>query len=725
MSFIFRPGGTNRPVLKQIPYYTAFNPRSIGTCALWLDAADPNGTGARPSVGTTITTWIDKSGTSNHCTSGTATFQTDSYGGYINFTGSQSYTITTVNGVVNQYFTIFVVEQLQNYAGGESAFMGGTTGSGNQNLHMRYVNGGGGMKFGFFANDLDASLVAFTNNATQPIRVWSFSFTASSRVIYLNGTSVASDSNNTYISGWAGAQIGKMYGGQFYTGRMREVMIFSGTVDTTQRHQIESYLIQKWAPTVSLPQGHLHRTKPAGIPVVSIVRTDGFKLIALILSAMSTVYTLSTYSLAVIANSVSAASGTVSYIWTVAVPTGAKGKNGILVIFFNLYSLTAFSVGQYFDYGIYIDGDSQLLGDATGTIRYSQTASGTFAMSSGGISLGTNGLGNGFPLIVPVTFSAGASVIQIGLKNSLSALSTVSSTGLGYLTNVLTSSGTSNTSNFIPQNTFTTVGASTYTVPTNTSAGVPVGVFIYCWGSGGCSAGGIYAGGSGGFVSGFYQCSPGTALYVVVGAIGTTSPTSGGGGTANQGNSSTLQAGGFSGVFINGAATQANCICLGGGGGGAQNVANGGGGGGGYPAGGNGTGGTGGSQSVQGSPFSSAGGNGAPAGGALIGASTYGVGAGGGGYWGGGCGNGGGGGGGSSFIDRLTSGATYANGGTVLTSSTPSANLPGGSANSFYQSGKGVGNGVQQTTGTGLVVIVPAVGTNPCQIGVSAKLYSV
>ncbi len=61
MSFIFRPGGTKQPQLKQIPYYTAFNPRSIGTCALWLDAADPNGTGVQPSDGTTITTWIDKS----------------------------------------------------------------------------------------------------------------------------------------------------------------------------------------------------------------------------------------------------------------------------------------------------------------------------------------------------------------------------------------------------------------------------------------------------------------------------------------------------------------------------------------------------------------------------------------------------------------------------------------------------------------------------------------
>ena len=738
MSFIFRPGGTNRPVLKQIPYYTAFNPRTVGTCALWLDAADPNGTGVRPSDGTTITTWIDKSGTSNHCTSGTATFQTDSYGGYINFTGSQSYTITSVNGVVNQYFTIFVAEQLQNYAGGESAFMGGTTGSANQNLHMRYVNGGGGMKFGFFFNDLDASLVAFTSNATQPIRVWSFSFTASSRIIYLNGTSVASDVNNSYISGWAGAQIGKMYGGQFYNGKMREVMIFSGTVSTTQRQQIESYLIQKWAPTVSLPQGHLHTTKPAGIPVVSVVRTDGFKLIALILSSgfMSTYYSLSTYSLGNIIASVPAGAGTgPTFIWTVAVPTGAKGKNGILAIFFNLYSASPYATGQYFDYGIYVDGTIQMLGDSTGTLRYVNAGATNFMMSSAGVSLGTNGLLNGFPLILPISLSANASLIQIGLKNSSLTMTGTASIVPGYGTNITTTTlgAGSNTSTYIPQNTFTTTGTTSYIVPSTTSAGTVNGVFIYCWGAGGQSYTGTTGsyGGTGAFMSGYYACASGVTLSIVVGAIGGASSASGGGG--NQ-FSSNPQGGGFSGVFL-GSVSQANAVAIAAGGGGSTSgLASGGGGG--YPTGQYGYDIAGASNVTLPSPGTQSAGGSPRTGGATDGTAGQALiggfggyqpgggrgGGGGGGYWGGGggCTTTSPGAGGSSFYSGGLTSVVNSNGATTTSSaSQPVSILPGGNTSPYYVTGYGHAN-----SGTGLVVVVPAVGTSATQIGVSAALYS-
>jgi len=261
---LYRADYTKQNIMRAIPYYTQFTPRQIAGCALWLDGADPAGNGVVPANNTAVTTWVDKSGNANNGTSGSAYFLIDSAGGYINFTGSQTYTITNPNIVVNQYFTIFVIEQLQNYTGGEAAFMGGS-GSTNANLHMRYYNGNA-IKFGFFSNDLDASVTAFFTNATQPIRIWSFSFTASSRVIYLNGTSIGSDTNNTQLSGWAGATIGAMvpYGGQYYNGKMREVMIYSGTMATTQRQQVESYLAQKWGLTASLPGGHSHLTQPAG-----------------------------------------------------------------------------------------------------------------------------------------------------------------------------------------------------------------------------------------------------------------------------------------------------------------------------------------------------------------------------------------------------------------------------------------------------------------------------
>jgi hypothetical protein len=104
---------------------------------------------------------------------------------------------------------------------------------------------------------------------------------------------------------------------------------------------------------------------------------------------------------------------------------------------------------------------------------------------------------------------------------------------------------------------------------------------------------------------------------------------------------------------------------------------------------------------------------------------------GGGGWWGGGVGNypaGLGGGGGSGYVGNvngasggigLTSGAVTSNGTSLSNSSMlPATNaVPGGTTSPYYQSGKGTGAG-----GTGLVVIIPALGTSPVNIGVTAKM---
>ena len=45
-----------------------FRPTDIGGCTLWLDGADPAGTGVAPVAGSTITTWADKSTSANNAT---------------------------------------------------------------------------------------------------------------------------------------------------------------------------------------------------------------------------------------------------------------------------------------------------------------------------------------------------------------------------------------------------------------------------------------------------------------------------------------------------------------------------------------------------------------------------------------------------------------------------------------------------------------------------------
>lgn len=467
-------------------------------------------------------------------------------------------------------------------------------------------------------------------------------------------------------------------------------------------------------------------------------------LFTFISNFMSTFYNLSgTYALANIANGISANSATPAYVWTVSVPPNAKGKNGILALFFNMYA-SAFTIGQTFDYGVYLDGVSQLLSD-TGTIRYVQSTASTYALSSNGVSLGTNGL---VSLLIPMSFAPSASQIQIGIKNSTAGMTPLNSALPGYTSNIVTSSGSINTSGYNPQTLFTTGGSNFYTVPTNTSAGVPTGVYIYLWGSGGAYS--HYPGGGGGFVSGYYSCAPGTNLIYVVGNVTSTATSNGGGGAApNQ------QGGGFSGVFLSnaGGLVQSNAIAIAGGGGAGCLFPNGAvsAGWGGYPNGGamqlNTSGVFSFSSSITGGT-QTAGGLGATAlnnGAALMGGPcTDGNGrsGGGGGGWFGGGGNAGGGNGqpgagGSGYIGNvngatggigLTANAAYENGvNTTIAEFTQyqgssAIRYPGGTSSPYYPSPFGQGN--TANSGTGAVVIIPAIGTSATQIGVKASLFS-
>jgi sugar lactone lactonase YvrE len=462
--------------------------------------------------------------------------------------------------------------------------------------------------------------------------------------------------------------------------------------------------------------------------------------------ATGRIVTLSTYTGTVIRNAVAANNSSITTVWSNALPSTAKGRAGTLGMFFNMYSLTQFASNTSFDYGVYIDGSSISYGESN-TSRYVQTTTSTYAFSSNGFVLGVGGMTPYQPISFPLYIPPQANALTIGIANASVPFSPVQSVALAYLSNVLTSSGTSNTSNFIPQNTFTSTGQFTYTVPSLCSAGAVTGVFIYLWGSGGTfqhfpegwgNSGG--AGGGGGFVSGYYGCSPGTVLSYIVGFGGGNLGLSGLGrvGTIASGGGSG-DAGGFSGVFLSNAAIS-NTIGIAGGGGGAA-YSTGYGGAGGYPSGSSGynfvagsgvgvpspaTGGT------QTSPGTGTGNSFLTAASQFFGANGNQA-CGGGGWYGGGQGSfgaGQGGGGGSSYIGNVNgasggigmAGATTANGITLSNvSMTPGSNaLPGGTTSQFYQSGRGHGAG-----GHGLVVIIPAVGTNPVFMGVNAKMLAV
>ena len=453
-------------------------------------------------------------------------------------------------------------------------------------------------------------------------------------------------------------------------------------------------------------------------------RTAQPQIFFAIAKLMSQVYTLSTYSLANIANAVTSLSSTPVYIWTVSVPTAAKGKNGILAVYFNLFG--NFLSSQSFDYAVYVDGVSQFQGDL-GTMRYVQTSAGQYAISNGGISLGLNGILCGQPLFIPLTLSATASQIQIGIKNSSAAMTPVAA--------------------YSPVNasatTLTTTGTTTYTVPSTAGGQAVTGVYLYAWGSGGQNQF-VSSAGAGGFTSGFYSCSPGTVFSCVVGAInGLQAPASGGSG----GGWNDELGGGFSGVFLSnvGGLSQSTALIIAGGGASASRLGSGGAGGAGaYTTNATGVGYSGGvswiyASNAYGTPGVTVSGPGTlAAGGISIGGdvSSYNAAYNGGALFAGGpsSGTGGGGGyfGGAGVPDSGTTkpgaagGSSYAVNTVVspyfepgVTATAGSVTTtPGGATSPYYSSPYGRGNS------TGLVVVVPAIGVVPTQVGVSATLFT-
>jgi hypothetical protein len=457
---------------------------------------------------------------------------------------------------------------------------------------------------------------------------------------------------------------------------------------------------------------------------------------------MSTIYPLSTYSLATISNQVVASSSTPIIIWSASIPAGAKGRNAILQLFFNLFCASNFAAGQNFFYGLYVDGVPLAIGDST-TMKYVHTAANQYAISAAGVGLGTNPLFGYQPLVIPLAISPTASQIQIGITNSSLGMATTTSTTLAYTTASTSTSGSLNTSNYIPQTAFTTpIGSSfTYTVPTTCSMGAVQGVYIYLWGTGGFGSA-ANPGGAGGHTSGFYSCAGGTQLTCLIGSVAGNSLATGGGGSGYTGNG-----GGFTAVFNSASLTTSSVIGVAGGGGG-QFIgwANGSGGAGGglvgstsynYNLASVNSGCTGGTQTSGGSNADgyytqTTGGNSRMYAGQqwIGGGAANGNGDGGGGWFGGGSGGSrsantsNGGCGGSGYIGGFTSGGVTVNGTTATAPNVAASNiLPGGATvmSNFGFDPRLYGTGVGST---GLIIIIPAIGTTAVQVGVSASLYA-
>jgi hypothetical protein len=217
-----------------------------------LDAADPAGTGVVPANGTTISTWVDKSGNSKNMTvyAGTPVFNTTP--SRITFNGSTSLINTTFT---SQIFTLFIV-YLQTTAAGP-VYTTSTT----QEYSGFWPNEGGTTFFTRVDNNS-----WYTQASTLPIntrRILVIQYTAAgagaNMFVWADGTlniSTTSLGARTITSLLLGH---RPTGNNFLFGNYNEVIQYDSVLTTTQRQTIEGYLARKWGLTTvysAIPSTH-------------------------------------------------------------------------------------------------------------------------------------------------------------------------------------------------------------------------------------------------------------------------------------------------------------------------------------------------------------------------------------------------------------------------------------------------------------------------------------
>ena len=421
-----------------------FKPTSLTGCQVWLDGADPAGTGIIPNDGV-LSRWADKSGNANHGTAvNNPTYLRNQ--NTVNFTYASSQYYTLPNGAFpfnDTSYSYFVVCKW-NANNGPYGILGAGVLSQDNLWVIRNTTGANTVANYWFSDDITTS-TSMTPGATTCISAF-YTTGRGLRSVWINFVSGASgnptgfraqpNTNNT-----VGAAVVSQ--SEFMNGTISEVVVYNSSLSTQNRQIVEAYLAQKWG--LQLPNGHPGLTTryyyriPLQRNFANGTFTGGRDLIApvpisnairRITQFGSSFSNLVPYSLVALASSLSIGSATPAYLWSTAIPDNLKGGDVILGVFFNMYnSATQFAVDDAFDYGIYIDSTPIGLGYST-TARYVQTTASNYAISSGGIALGTNAILGYNPILLSITIPGGATNLRIGISNSTISLTTAAQIGV-------------------------------------------------------------------------------------------------------------------------------------------------------------------------------------------------------------------------------------------------------------------------------------------------------
>jgi hypothetical protein len=258
-------------------YQTAFNPTSIGGCQIWLDAADST---TFTLNGSTVSTWIDKTGNGFNVSQATAGSQPTLGSNEIIFNGSTSLQYSGSVGIFGNSYTSYVMHTPTNntdYRQGVISIKDSTTGFDFEIGQFYVWNSAGSIYHQFTATVNSKTILGITSTTSLALNY------------SINGQPFTAGG-----AGWYSVSAGSLllignsqYSGVGFIGTINEYLLFTRTLTATEHNQITGYLAWKWGSQSSLPANHPFKnaapvgtTNPAGIsrpanvlPIPSIVCT--------------------------------------------------------------------------------------------------------------------------------------------------------------------------------------------------------------------------------------------------------------------------------------------------------------------------------------------------------------------------------------------------------------------------------------------------------------------
>jgi hypothetical protein len=369
-----------------------FYPTDITGCQLWLDGADPAGTGTPPANGYTVSTWVDKANGKNGTATGTSTYLS---GGGINFTGS-SYFLNQTFAMNLSQRSIFIVMQETTHTGNRgilSFIPNPSSGDDVATTTGLAVETDQGLRFGGNLFTGAVYLSALGNPTLLVKAIYNDNMNVRTGSGYLNGTNATNVTAGYTAGTCSGYIVGRRWPEiNYLNGVIYEIIVFNSALTTTQRQQVEGYLAHKWGLTSSLPSKHPYRPLPPIFPptVQYNLTTNG----GTIVSADYTTYHVFTSS----SNFVVVGNGMVNYLVVGGGGGGGDrhggggGAGGVQTGSFSATSGTyTVTVGLGGQYGAYIDSGSTAYGSPQGA----GTKGGDSLLSGTGISVTSYGGGGG------------------------------------------------------------------------------------------------------------------------------------------------------------------------------------------------------------------------------------------------------------------------------------------------------------------------------------------